>query len=290
MFDFRYHALSLAAVLLALAVGVLLGVAIGDSNLVSSAKSGIVANLRSDVRGAQRQAATLQSQLAQRQSFETDLFPIAVGGRLTGRSIGLIFLGAASDQVDGLVRDALPPTGGQLTLVGAVREPLDLQGLSSAALGTQYSGLGLDPTLARRFGMRIGVQLVEGGQLLDRVRDRLLSSFNGKLGRLDGVIIVRNDPAGMSPADAQVVSQFESGLAAGLAAAKAPAVGVELSSTSPSQVPWFKGQGLTSVDDLDDLAGQTALDFALAGARGTYGTKPTAESLVPRAVVPAGTP
>ncbi len=38
MFDYRYHALSLAAVLFALAVGVLIGVAIGDSNLVSSAK------------------------------------------------------------------------------------------------------------------------------------------------------------------------------------------------------------------------------------------------------------
>ena len=46
MLDYRYHALSLAAVLLALAVGVLIGVAIGDSNLVSSAKSGIVHDLR----------------------------------------------------------------------------------------------------------------------------------------------------------------------------------------------------------------------------------------------------
>ena len=49
MFDYRYHALSLAAVLLALAVGVLIGVAIGDSNLVSSAKNGIVHNLESEV-------------------------------------------------------------------------------------------------------------------------------------------------------------------------------------------------------------------------------------------------
>ena len=48
MFDYRYHALSLAAVLLALMIGVLLGVAIGDSNLVSSAKNGIVADMSLD--------------------------------------------------------------------------------------------------------------------------------------------------------------------------------------------------------------------------------------------------
>ena len=36
MFDFRYHALSLVAVFLALAIGILLGATIGDS-LVSDA-------------------------------------------------------------------------------------------------------------------------------------------------------------------------------------------------------------------------------------------------------------
>ena len=55
VFDYRYHALSLAAVLFALAVGVLIGVAIGDSNLVSSAKNGIVHNLESEV---ERRAGT----------------------------------------------------------------------------------------------------------------------------------------------------------------------------------------------------------------------------------------
>ena len=35
MFDVRYHALSLAAIFIALVVGLLLGVAIGDKELVS---------------------------------------------------------------------------------------------------------------------------------------------------------------------------------------------------------------------------------------------------------------
>lgn len=284
MFDFRYHALSLAAVLLALAVGLLLGVAIGDSNLVSSAKSGIVAQLRRDVGSAQQESSQLRGQLTTRSTFESDLFPIAVSGRLAGRSIGLIFLGSASDQIDGLVRDALPAAGGRLASVAAVREPLDLNGLANGAAGTKYALLVDDPTLLKQFGMRIGVQLVNGGVLAGKVRGPLLSSFNGQLGRVDGVVLVHNEPANMSPAQAQEVSQFESGLTAGLTAVKVPVVGVELSSTNPSQVPWFKAQNLTSVDDLDDLSGQAALIFALDGARGSYGTKPTAESLLPNAV------
>ena len=290
MFDFRYHALSLAAVLLALAVGLLLGVAIGDSNLVSSAKNGIVAQLRRDVGGAQSEASQLRGQLTARSTFESDLFPIAVSGRLAGRSIGLIFLGSPSDQIDGLVRDALPAAGGRLASVATVREPLDLPGLAAGAAGTKYATLATDPTLLKQFGMRIGVQLVNGGVLVGKVRDRLLSSFNGQLGRVDGVVLVHNEPSNMGPADAQTVAQFESGLTAGLSAVKVPVVGVELTSTNPSQIPWFKGQNLTSVDDLDDLSGQAALIFALDGARGTYGTKPTAESLLPHAVGANGGP
>jgi hypothetical protein len=61
-------------------------------------------------------------------------------------------------------------------------------------------------------------------------------------------------------------------------------VGVQLSATDPSQVPWYAGQGIASVDDLDTLAGRAALAFALAGDRGAYGEKSTATSgLLPRA-------
>ena len=44
--------------------GVLIGVAIGDSNLVSSAKSGIVSNLNSEVSASRKQASELQQRLS----------------------------------------------------------------------------------------------------------------------------------------------------------------------------------------------------------------------------------
>lgn len=290
MFDYRYHALSLAAVLIALAVGVLLGVAIGDSNLVSSAKNGIVSNLRSDVSGAQQQSAQLRAQLAARDTFENALYPFAVDGQLTSKTVGLLFLGGSSDQIGSLVREALTPAGSQLAMVGALREPLDLTAIGKAASGTQYTALASSPDLVKKFGMRVGIQLVNGGQLVAKLRDRLLSSFNGQLGRLQGVVVVHADPSGLPPDQALAVSDFESGVMAGIAAAKVPAVGVEFTSSSPSQIPWFKSQDMASVDDLDTLAGRAALIFALAGAHGSYGLKPTAESLLPHVVSPAPVP
>ena len=63
MFDFRYHALSLAAVFLALVVGLLLGVAIGDKELVSSAQRDLRSSLRADVRQADQERDEAQARL-----------------------------------------------------------------------------------------------------------------------------------------------------------------------------------------------------------------------------------
>ncbi len=320
MFDFRYHALSLAAVLLALAVGVVIGVAIGDSNLVSSAKNGIVANLSSEVKGAQRQSEQARSQLASEEAFANDLYPIAVHGLLEGRNVGLVFLGGSSNRLNALVRESVTQAGGDLATVVALREPLDLAGIASASEGTRFaalaqgSGEGASGTsstsaatapsgegegegeesapseatlaLVQEFGLIVGKELVKGGQnvqraLIGRVRGPLLSAFDGQLGRLDGIVLVRNVPTTMTPGQRKLATRFESGFLEGVAAAGIPLVGAELSGAEPSQIPWFQGKDLSSVDDLDATAGQAALIYALDGSHGSYGTKSTADSLLP---------
>jgi hypothetical protein len=286
MFDYRYHALSLAAVLLALMIGVLLGVAIGDSNLVSSAKNGIVHNLNSEVGQARSQANQLQTQLTHEQAFVNGLYPLAVHELLIGRNIGLVFLGGSSDEVDGLVRTAVAQAGGNVTSVVALQEPLNLAGIAHEAAGTRYSSVATSVALTERLGNLVGRQLVSGGpavgrELVSRVRGSLFSAFDGQLARLEGLVVVRAEPTGMSAAQSEASAAFASGLLAGVSAANVPAVGVELSTTSPSQIPWYRGKGISSVDDLDNLAGQAALDYALAGARGSFGIKSTANSLLP---------
>ncbi|HEY1449833.1 MAG TPA: copper transporter [Solirubrobacteraceae bacterium] len=315
MFDFRYHALSLAAVLLALAVGVVIGVAIGDSNLVSSAKSGIVHDLSSEVNNAQQQAEQARSQLTGEETFANDLYPIAVHGLLSGKSIGLVFFGASSNGVNGFVRDAVTQAGGDLATVVAVREPIDLAGIARLSAGTRFAALvpaggekaeageaGAEGAqtpaageLLEGFGAIVGKQLVSGGanverELISRVRPRLLSAFDGQLGPLDALVVMRNDPTKLTPEQAKAVGQLQTGLLDGVAKVGIPVVGVELSSTEPSQIPWYQGKDLASVDDLDTTAGQAALVYALTGSHGAYGTKSTADSLLPNVVGATTTP
>jgi hypothetical protein len=299
VFDYRYHALSLAAVLLALAVGIVIGVAIGDSNLVSSAKSGIVRDLSSEVGAAQRQTAQLRAQLSSEEAFTNALYPIAVHGLLSNRQVGLVFLGDVSDQIQGLVRDGVAQAGGSVVTVVALREPPDLAGLARSASGTRYAALGEQPRsservqLVERFAQIVGRELATGGEaipssLLSRTRGPLLSAFDGAPGRLEGVVVARAEPAGMAPEAAQSASTLESGLVHGVTGARVPIVGVELSSTEPSQVPWYQSKGISSVDDLGTTAGKAALAYVLAGSRGSYGVKGTANALLPAVLGASG--
>ena len=283
MFDFRYHALSLVSVFLALVLGLLLGVAIGDKGLVSSAEHDVRASLRGDVRKAQRESETLRAQLDEQNRFLQEAYPLMVGSRLIGERVGVVALGDVSDEEIGDVRDALEATGGRLTSVAAVRTPLDLPGLGTAANGTAYQDLQRDPKLVRRFGERIGAGYVAGGgKLLDRVRRQLLQSSSGALGGVDSVVLIR-EPRKFEPPQQRVLEDFEDGLLAGLSGNNGTVVGVERTETKPSQVGWYRDHDIASVDDVDQLPGRAALVFALAGADGAYGTKSSADALLPKA-------
>jgi hypothetical protein len=285
MFDFRYHALSLAAVFIALALGLLLGVAIGDSGLVSSAEHDIRASLRGEIRDANRRAAHLQDRLDEADTFEREVYPLLVGGQLQGERIGLVFLGGGSEQTADDVRNGLDESGARLTSVATIGEPLDLDALAGVADGTRYTGLKPDGSpdldLVESFGFRMAAQYVAPGRLIGRARDALFSAFNGELAPLEGVVLVRDQPGDLDDTENDVADAFEKGFAAGLKETHVPVAGVERTDTEPSQIGWFHDRGLSSVDDIDRTAGHAALVFTLTGASGTFGIKQTADALLP---------
>lgn len=277
MLSFRYHALSLVAVFLALAIGLLLGVAVGDRGLVSSGERAVRDSLRKDVREAQQERDDARDQLDERRAFEEAAYPAIVDGRLDGMDVALIELGGSSDKMWDLTREALQGSGARLSSVSVIREPLDLERLAKSAKGTRYERLVEEPSLVGPFGTRIGIQFTQGGDLLRAVKGDLLEQGSGALDGADAVVIVRDDRRFDDPDDARNVEEFENGLIRGLRVDNVPVVGVETTDTEPSQIGWFKDQDLSSVDDLDDPLGRAALVFALAGERGHFGVKSTAD-------------
>jgi hypothetical protein len=283
----RYHATSLVAVFLALAIGILIGAEFGGDALTNTRKD-LEHSLTGNLQDARARADELDGKLARSDEFANRVYPALVRDRLAGRRIGVVALGDLPGNTSSAIEDALGPTGARLVGIGVVREPVDLRGLSDDLAKTRFADIRTNPDTLTAFATGAGRQIVRGGTLLDRVRSQLFSRASGNFGALDGVIVVRQSPEEMGPLQRSTAAQLEAALMGGITGTRTPAVGVETSTSEPSSVSFFAGNDLSSVDDVETAAGQVATVFALLGAEGSFGVKGSADRLLPDLLPPAG--
>lgn len=281
----RYHATSLIAVFLALAIGILIGAEFGGDALTSTRKS-LEASLVGNLQDARSRASDLTGQLGRSNEFADRVYPVLVRDRLEGKRIAIVALGGLPGELTGAVEDALAPTGARLVGVGVVREPVDVNGLAEDLSKTRFADLRTNPDALTQLGTGVGRQLVIGGTLPDVVRGQLFSRASGSFGALDGVIVVRQAPQDMGPVQRTRAAQLESGLMAGITNTREPAVGIETTTSEPSSISFFQSNDLSSVDDVDVSAGKVALVFAMLGAEGSFGVKGSADRLLPDLLAP----
>lgn len=281
----RYHATSLIAVFLALAIGVVIGATLGDDT-ISKTRRNLEKSLTGNLEDARERADQLNVELGRANEFSSRVYPLLVREQLQGKRIGIIALGELPGDVSNSIEEALQGTGGRLVAVGVVREPVDIRALAGDLAKTRFATLGRDTDTQTEFGVGVGRQLVRGGKLLDRVRSQVFSRASGNFGALDGVIVVRNQPQRMGAVQRSTAGRIESALMDGMTATRAPAVGVESSTTETSSVAFFQDSDISSIDNIDFVAGRLATVFALLGAEGSFGVKSSADRLLPDLLAP----
>jgi hypothetical protein len=261
MVDFRYHALSLVAVFLALGIGIVLGVTVGDS-LVSDADRNLRDSLRDDVTEAREQVRDEQELGARRDEVIEETAAVVAEGRLRGIRTAVVALGELPTSVEDSVEEAIESAGGELVRP-AVYDPPDAPRAQR-------------PARQRRLGRRIS-RIIERGQ---------------RGGRVDAVVVYRHPPEEADGEDAsrelELRDAFEEGVFDGL---RDNVIGVEALDTDPSQVPWYDDRVAPSVDNVDTAAGRLALVLLVEQAafaeitgeqpEGSFGYKDSAGQALP---------
>jgi Copper transport outer membrane protein, MctB len=281
MFDLRYHVASLAAVFLALIIGILVGVGISGKGFVSDSERNLfndrIARLESDNKSKSLRITDLVRAQRAAQAFVADAYPALMDGRMNGLRVALVFAGHEDGRMRSLVGRALEDAGGAPPLrTRVLKLPIDVPTLRHAL--AKHPALAALATAKRigDLGRRLGEEVVTRGnsvlwQLLsaDLVEER----SGNDTPPVDGVVVART----VGP-QAGVTARFLAGFYAGLGSGGAPAVGVERSQPGSSAVTAFAKQDLSTVDDLDSEAGRLALVLLLRGATpGQYGVKATAK-------------
>jgi hypothetical protein len=313
--DFRYHLVSLIAVFMAIALGIIIGTTALNEPILADIERQVT-DLEQDKRSLEDRTQDLQAQVQTADAFQDAVADTLVAGSLTNRSVVLLVADedVAPETVE-RVSDLVAQAGGTVT------GTLDLQ--------PEYSDPSTSSSLQNYVtgsGLPAGVQLPDtsdAGQLVGSLLAQVLmvpaagaapasssvSSVVAGLGALD-VLSVASDSIG--PADFAIV--LTSGAFSGDDAADRNTTVVELVSALDSAGSGVVVAGdagstadnglvgairadpalstaLSTVDNVTSSAGQISTVLALGregeGTSGKYGTEEDAQPVPP---VPAATP
>ncbi len=279
----RYHAASLVAVFIALAIGILIGIGLAD-DVVSTASQELEQSLRDERDQAEDEVDQLRGELNSEQQFSDAAYPALVADKLTRERFAVVELGDVPDDgVDATAEaatEAAQQAGAELGSVSSIELPLDVAALADAA-GGRFKGVRGDPDQLERLGRAIGLQLAGGGELIDRVKQELFSRFNGSLDDVSRLVLIRNPTEDLGDRQQEIYDALEGGLIEGARAGAIASVGVERTSTDPTTLGAFSDHGVSTVDNVDASAGKVSVVYVLDGVKGDFGSKDGASSLMP---------
>lgn len=307
MIDFRYHVVSIVAVFLALATGIVLGTSLLNEPLLKSlrAQNARVEGQKADLRDQVRQ---LQGQAQYSDNLTQQVEPGLAAGRLQGQSVVVVRLPGSGRDVQGSVSKALKEAGAKttatVTVQDAYTDDTKQNMLDDLVTRLVLPGVQFPPAadVYDRAGTELSAALVarEGASAsqLDANRSALLAGFKD-LGFLDYdgtpqrratlAVLVAGAAPDLTDASTEERAAIEQGNAALVSLASAldaggrgaVVAGEDGSSDDGGVVAALRGDGtaaaaVSSVDAASSAAGRISLVYALEaelrGQSGQYGT------------------
>lgn len=265
--DLRYHLISLISVFLALAIGILLGVAVADEGVVSERLEAEITGIqdrlddqRVEIESRDSRISLLEERIASDESVEGAMSETMISDRLIGFEVALVSGPFADpDTVEG-VGDALATSGAEVVFAETLEAPTSAAEVTSGVEATtqiqgDYASVALSVLETSEDSVPPqAVVFVGGGALPPEAPSGTLDALN----------------------EAQA-EMFEVWQNTGLRV-----IAAESSDAGRSEVELFQSAGVASVDNADTGAGRAAIiQLLTTDGDGSYGTKDTASELFP---------
>ncbi|SDN68468.1 copper transporter [Geodermatophilus sp. DSM 45219] len=317
MIDFRYHLVSLIAVFLAVALGIVIGTTALNAPILEDLE-GEVAALAEDKRELETRTQELQAQLDTSDAFEQAVAPSLVAGSLAGRSVVLVATGEdvpeeTVEEVTTLVGEAGGTVTGTIRLQPGYNDPATAAEVQSYVTGP---GLPTGVTLPETddTGQLVGALLAQvlmrpatpGATAPDTAALSSVLAGLRALGVLDvdsdsvtpadfAVVLTAGAPTGDDAAD-RTDTLLDLALAldaggSGAVVAGDPASAGEAGLVGAIRADPEHSAAVSTVDNVDSASGRISTVLALGregeGTSGAYGTGEDAQPVPP---VPAAAP
>jgi hypothetical protein len=264
--DLRYHLISLISVFLALAIGILLGVAMADQGVVSGRVQAEITSIQQQLDRQQREIGKQNEQIAEQEGMLEGMSEAMIADRLQGEAVALVSGPYADPDVSGAVQGALDAAGASIVRVESLEPPGPTE-ITAVENTSPQSMTPLEDEYTDFAGEILGL----GGEVAGNTPEIVVFVGGGEV------------PEGAPPdtrdaLDTAQTEMFEVWLDAGVRV-----VGAEPLRAGHSEVQLFQDVGIPSVTNADEPAGRAAIIECAAAedCEGTYGTKDTATDAFP---------
>ena len=305
MINFRYHVVSLTAVFLALAIGLVLGTAALNGPVADSLKNQVTA-LSKDNSNYRDQANQYLDEVNRAQEFATEVAGPLLAGKLAGRKVLLVALPGGQDYLDG-VAAMLTTAGAKITATITVQdkffdpandvELLDLANQSSQPT-VSVAGLPLNSDGVETASALLALALLQRATevnpddltavLTAYTKQNDIAVEDGAVGGAEATVVV----SGLPPVDNQAAKKTQSAVTFTTQFEKAkPLVVAGNGIGDGNLVSEVRGdptlvKRISTVDNVTTVQGQLATAWTVAerfaGKVGQYGLSQGATSLVPK--------
>ncbi|GIF09669.1 copper transporter [Actinoplanes siamensis] len=306
MINFRYHVVSLTAVFLALAIGLVVGTAALNGPVSENLRAQLTA-LNKDNNAKRDQVNQYKEELTRNQDFANETAPYVLGGKLATRKVAVVALPGGGESADGVVK-MLTVAGATITARVTIEdkfidpnnanELLDLADqssqptISAASLPSNSDGV-------ETAGALLALTLQQGATpaspadvtavLAALSKAGYISVADGAAGGAEEVVLV----AGVPPTDKDAAKKTQNAVTVAARFKSHPLVVAGTSVGDNNLVSEIRGdptlvKEISTVDNASTVQGQVAT--AMAGYErlvqnkiGQYGLAAGATSLVPSA-------
>jgi hypothetical protein len=288
--NLKYHIASLAAVFLALGLGILVGTTmLGDKPFIDETNK-MILDIRGDlVQLEKRNEESLEvidkyeKSNELQQEFQQKVSLPLIKQKLVGSSLSVINTTGNEEDYKGMI-SSLIKAGAKIESTVTINENFNLQ--DNDELFEILKFLNININVKEEDKIRVALTNViakslvtpEGIATLKYLNDKELIHTSGRFGvPLKGVVVV----GGNSEDTDKYFEQIDKNLIKSLVKDKIQVFGVESSTVAYSYMKHYQRLGVTTIDNVDKIPGQIALVYAIFGQRGNYGEKSTADKYLP---------
>ncbi len=268
MFDFRYHIVSLVAVFLALAIGIMLGSSIENRGVLKEQQERLVKSIEQDISTIKTKNTSLQRQLQAQKAFEAEVLPALTKDRLKDKKVAIVYFDdAGSNTLKAASLETLNQAGAKVTEI-----PLEREVLLNLKTANQEVADGSPNKYANL--EKISAEFTSGaGPIIEQLQKENKLKLTADSLPLSAAVIF----AGGNKPNLEEIA-----LAKALRKNKLKVVFVDKSDNKFSKVDQFAEANIDTVDNINMVYGRISLVYVLTNSRrGHFGVGQSAEQLMP---------